>query len=414
MTQQNTLDKDEEVVFFNEDENEENDDSSAKRLSELEEIAEIVVSGTDWTTETILSQLVRGNIKLNPKFQRRDAWNVKRKSRFIESLMLGFPIPQIVLAADQEERGKFIVLDGKQRLLTILQFYGESTTPNNAFSLRDLEFKPELNNKKYLELTKIASLSPELNNLDNQPIRTMLIRNWHSESFLYKIFLRLNVESTPLSPQELRQALHPGAFIDFLDDQSVKSESLRKILKSKDPDFRMRDVELLLRYVALHYFINEYRGDLKAFLDMTCKKLNRDWEKENNHIQEILNQFEEAVKITIEIFGERNLSRMWLSERNAYRTQFNRAILDIMVFYFSNTIIRECAKDKKVEIEKSFKELCANSEFKASVEGTTKSVSETHTRLFLWGKNLKKILGIEFEIPQIRDNYIVFNGFELT
>ena len=83
-----------------------------------------VVSGTDWTTETIVSQLKRNNIQLRPRFQRRDAWKRDRKSRFIESLIVGLPIPQIVLAESKQDRGKFMVLDGKQRLLSILQYWG--------------------------------------------------------------------------------------------------------------------------------------------------------------------------------------------------------------------------------------------------------------------------------------------------
>ncbi|MFM5890715.1 MAG: DUF262 domain-containing protein, partial [Dolichospermum sp.] len=85
---------------------------------------------------TILDQLIRNNIQLTPRFQRRDAWDITLKSRFIESLILGFPVPQIVLAVNRQEKGKFIVLDGKQRLLTILQFYGGSderiSNNNNA------------------------------------------------------------------------------------------------------------------------------------------------------------------------------------------------------------------------------------------------------------------------------------------
>jgi uncharacterized protein with ParB-like and HNH nuclease domain len=180
------------------------------------------VTGTDWTTRTLLDQLVRENIQLNPRFQRRDAWNIVRKSRFIESIILGFPIPHIVLASNQKERGKFVVLDGKQRLLTILQFYGKSTaTKNNNFSLRGLEFRKDLDGLSYKDLENNPDYASIVAPLDNQTIRTILIRNWHTESFLYKIFLRLNVESTPLSPQELRQALHPGDFVNFLDDQSV-------------------------------------------------------------------------------------------------------------------------------------------------------------------------------------------------
>lgn len=407
------LDEIEETVFSKEDEDNANgfESSSANRLSELDEIAGIVVAGTDWTTATVLDQLVRGNIQLNPRFQRRDAWNIIRKSRFIESIILGFPIPQIVLASNEKERGKFIVLDGKQRLLTILQFYGKSETPNNKFRLKGLEFRPDLNGRTHEDLKNNLLLSEVLDSLDNQTIRTTLIRNWHTENFLYKIFLRLNVESTPLSPQELRQALHPGQFIDFLDDKSVKSQGLRKILKSRDPDFRMRDVELLLRYIAFHYFLSEYRGNLKLFLDMTCEVLNKEWTKRTDDVHYAVDQFEKAVQTTINIFGEKNLSRMWLSESEGYRSQFNRAILDVMVFYFSDDLIREAAEQNKMAVENSFKELClSNKGFKEAVEGTTKNIRETHIRLSLWGSSLSDALDVKFNLPELVDNSIIFNG----
>ena len=73
-----------------------------------------IVSGTDWTADTIISQLAKGNIDLDPTFQRRDAWTQARKSKFIESIILGLPIPQLVLAESQDSKGIFIVIDGKQ------------------------------------------------------------------------------------------------------------------------------------------------------------------------------------------------------------------------------------------------------------------------------------------------------------
>jgi hypothetical protein len=406
------LEEKEEVTFFEEEEGQENEiESNVSRISELEEISGIVVAGTDWTTATIVDQLVRENIQLNPRFQRRDAWNIIRKSRFIESIILGFPIPQIVLASNENQRGKFIVLDGKQRLLTILQFYGKSETPNNRFALKGLEFRPDLNGFKHEDLENNPLFKSVLDALDNQTIRTTLIRNWHTENFLYKIFLRLNVESTPLSPQELRQALHPGDFINFLDDQSVKSQALRKIFKSKNPDFRMRDVELLLRYVAFHYFLPEYHGNLKAFLDMTCEILNKDWKKRASDIKDTVTQFENAVQTSINIFGEKNVSRLWLSSSNRYRSQFNRAILDVMVFYFSDEIIRQAAEQNKAAVEDAFKNLCSsNSSFREAIEGTTKNIRETHTRLSLWGRALLEVLDVNFNVPELVDNRIIFNG----
>ncbi|MFM5947563.1 MAG: DUF262 domain-containing protein, partial [Dolichospermum sp.] len=166
----------EEVIFFEEEEEQEIEPEPLSELiPELKQIREIVVSGSDWTTATILDQLIRNNIQLTPRFQRRDAWDITLKSRFIESLILGFPVPQIVLAATQE-KGKFIVLDGKQRLLTILQFYGRSdkNIQNNAFALRNLEFRRDLIGKTYEDIRSDLFLSRDIDNLDNQTIRTMV------------------------------------------------------------------------------------------------------------------------------------------------------------------------------------------------------------------------------------------------
>ncbi len=95
-------------------------------------LGQAVVFGTDWTAATLIDQLRRGNIKLDPIFQRRDAWNPERKSRFIESIVLGLPVPQIVLAEDKSDRGSFLVIDGKQRLLSLQQFAGITNDPTQS------------------------------------------------------------------------------------------------------------------------------------------------------------------------------------------------------------------------------------------------------------------------------------------
>ena len=401
-----------EASDFFDDQEEVNEFETAEQLkSESKEIPEIIVSGSDWTTETIFNQLIRRNIDLNPRFQRRDAWDKKRKSRFIESIILGLPIPQIVLA-DTKERGKYIVLDGKQRLLTILQFYGESATGNNKFALTGLEFRPELNGHNYESIKENIELNQLLFNLDNQTIRTILIRNWRTESLLYKIFLRLNMENTPLSAQELRQALHPGKFVSFLDDRSVESHILKKIFKSKSAangDLRMRDVELLLRYVAFHYFLPKYDGNIKGFLNMTCEVLNKEWDEKEDDIRNVVNQFENAVEATIFIFGDKNFSHVWDTE--TYRKQFNRATLDVMTFYFCDETIRESAKKNKQNVEATFKKVCSspNNGFRESVSGTT-DVLGTYTRLSLWGKALLEVLDVSFNVPELIGDRIVFNG----
>ncbi len=146
-----------------------------------------VVSGTDWTTETVVSQLKRGNIQLDPRFQRRDAWKRDRKSRFIESLIVGLPIPQIVLAESKRDRGKFIVLDGKQRLLSILQFWGLGQGDNNSYALSALTLRSDLIGKSFAKLSKDAAYEADFNALCNQPIRTVVIRNWKDTDLLHTV-----------------------------------------------------------------------------------------------------------------------------------------------------------------------------------------------------------------------------------
>ncbi|MFM7877259.1 MAG: DUF262 domain-containing protein [Microcystis panniformis] len=401
----------EEVDFAEEEEDIAGESANQKKL-QLKEISETVVASSDWTTATIRDQLIRENIQLNPRFQRRDAWNITRKSRFIESLILGFPVPQIVLATNNKEKGKFIVLDGKQRLLTILQFYGDSDTPNNSFTLKDLEFLDDLNGCQYQDLKNDFNLNDFLDQLDNQTIRTIVIRNWKTESFLHKIFLRLNVENTPLSSQELRQALHPGGFINFLDDRAIESQALKKIFKSSYPDFRMRDTDILLRYVAFHYYLSDYRGDLKKFLDNACVSLNARWDQNSEEIKNIIDQFEKAVQTTINIFGEKNFSRLWLPESATYRSQFNRAILDVMVFYFCDDLIRAAAEKNKEQVEDAFKSLflTAVDRFKNAVLISTNTKQSTYDRFHLWGQALSEVLDINFNIPQMEDNRIIFKG----
>ncbi|ECR7467479.1 DUF262 domain-containing protein, partial [Salmonella enterica] len=190
--------------------------------------------------------------------QRRDAWDKSRKSNFIESLILGLPIPQLVLAERKEQRGAYIVLDGKQRLLSIRQFAAEKGDENyESLKLSGLEIRTDLKGKNLHDLKDDASYYNDVAAFENQPIRTVVIKNWPSEEFLYHVFLRLNTGSVQLAPQELRQALHPGPFVSFVDASAPDNEAIKNILKLKKPDFRMRDNELLLRFYALKNFLTD-------------------------------------------------------------------------------------------------------------------------------------------------------------
>jgi hypothetical protein len=365
----------------------------------LNVLRDAVVFSTDWTTETLIGQLAKGNIDLNPAFQRRDAWNPRRKSLFIESLILGLPVPQIVLAEKKGGKGSFLVIDGKQRLLS-LQKFTKGALGQEPFALSNLRLRHDLNGATYDDL---KTRKADLNSFENQTIRTVVIRHWQKDDLLYLIFHRLNSETLPLSPQELRQALHPGDFLKFCDDHSISSDALKRILRLTKPDFRMRDVELLVRYFAFKNFVDEYSGDLKKFLDESCEYLNDNWIDWSDTIQEQSEAFEKAVAVSYEIFDGLPFRKWGVNGESKYENRFNRAIFDVMAYYFSEPLIsNKLTSAVKGKINRAFKDLCLNDEaFIRSVETTTKSKVATATRFNRWGATLSKILGSKINVPKI-------------
>lgn len=365
------------------------------------DVSRAVVTATDWTTETIISQMKKGNIELTPKFQRRDAWRAGRKSKFIESLVLGLPVPQLVLAESKDRRGSFIVLDGKQRLLTILQYTGNAPeAERNGFALSGLQVRTDLNRKRYSDIQGNPRHREDVDSLLNQTIRTVVIRSWPNPNFLHTVFLRLNTGSLPLSPQELRQALFPGEFSSYADDRASESRELRSLMRLTSPDFRMRDVELFVRHIAFKTGLTEYDGELKDFLDATCKRLNRDWATEATNVGQIFDELERALQAASEIFGWAAVARKW--NGRDFEGSLNRALFDALTYYLSEPAIREAALLHAAEVVEAYKELCVHDqEFKAAIESTTKTVSATATRIGRWGIVLQRITGVACRLPVV-------------
>lgn len=354
---------------------------------------------TDWTTETIIAQLKRGNINLNPRYQRRNAWDNARKSLFVESLILGLPIPEIILAEEKGKKGSFIVIDGKQRLIAIRQFASdESDADFPQLRLTGLRDREELNRATYKRLREEDEFQEDINTFDNQTIRTVVIRGWKDEKYLYSVFLRINTGSVQLSPQELRQALHPGPFSDFIDDFSAESKPLKSALRLSQPDFRMRDVELVLRYYAYKNMLASYTGDLKAFLDEATNAFNLRWSQAELMLREQGAALDQALEAIRQIFGERDELRKW--NGSTFEKRINRAVFDIMVYYFSDPSIRSAALQKAEDVKVTFQELCEkNQDFIGALESTTKSKEANRVRFSVWAEALTNVLNIVVTSP---------------
>lgn len=370
----------------------------------LTKLNDVVTWSTDWTIESLINQIARDNIDLNPKFQRRDAWNNIKKSRLVESIIYGLPIPQIVLAEDKNKRGTFIIVDGKQRLLTLYQFCSSKVDKSEKLVLRGLN-NPKLNGLSYEDL---QNKHDELfNNFLNQSIRSVILKNWPSESFLYTIFYRLNTGSLSLSPQELRQALRPGKFIDFVNDFCQENPEIKRILKLERPDYRMRDIDLVIRFFSFKNRIEGYTGNYKTFLDDTCLMFNKEWAEREPLLIEQAAQLSEAIKFNYGIFEEDYVFRKWNWMNDNYDRSMNRAVFDIMCYYFSDAKVRSIFSTKKTEIKDQFNKLCKNNaKFYKSISSNTNNMSETSTRFVIWGESLNGIVENSVSIPVNLKDYL--------
>ncbi|MBA4308529.1 MAG: hypothetical protein C0429_17515 [Sphingopyxis sp.] len=354
------------------------------------------VAASDWTAETIVSQLRKGNIDLDPSFQRRQAWQNPRKSKFIESLILGIPTPQIILAERREKRGSYLVIDGKQRLLTLRQFTADKDDASyNRFRLTGLYALPDLNGSYYSQIGTKSYNS--ISALENSVIRTVIIKNWTSEDFLYEVFLRINSGSVQLSPQELRQALHPGPFTTALNEFALNSEPVRRALKLREPDFRMRDNELVLRYVATRHAISRYSGNLKQFLDETTEFFNRTWGSNEVLIEQYFENLNSSIDVTFNVFGQAAFKK-W--NGTDFERQINRAVFDVVSFFFSMPAVANSAMQNRAGVVDAFKSLCVDDpEFVLSITATTKSVEAVRTRFIKWREALEQVIGSSIPSP---------------
>lgn len=352
----------------------------------------ISIAARDWTVETIVQQVKQGNIDLDPAFQRRNAWRDTRRSRLIESFILGFPVPQIVLAENPHKKRSFIVIDGKQRLMTIAGFYlpeyrGYWSVP----ALSGLNILDDLNEVLIDTFLSDSDFLEERRQLNNADIRTAVITGFKDEDVLYDIFYRINTGSVPLSSQELRQVLNRGHFSKYLLEITTEPNPLWKVLGIDSPDPRLRDVELLLRLVAWRANPEKYVGNMKPFLDDTMKALNKSWDQKKVAVEVLVGDLISGIELALSVFGT-HVGRKFKDGR--FERSLNRAVFEVQAYYFSFPNVRVAVRKHGGQVLPGFRSLSEDKDFTASIESTTKSIENYRVRFEKYADMLERALGV--------------------
>ena len=220
---------------------------------------------SDPDLETLYSRWKRGDIII-PEFQRGYVWKPAQASKLIESFLMGLPVPGIFVFVQEHQRHQNnpvqLVIDGQQRLRSVFGFF-EGTMPASERPFRLTGVDEKWVGKGYSDLEHweqrilLTSILRVVNIEQREP------RN--DSSSIYQIFERLNTGGTALTPQEIRNSSYHGPFNNMLLEAN-KDSFWRGIFGTSQPDNRMRDVELIARFLALHEDNASYAQPMKKFI----------------------------------------------------------------------------------------------------------------------------------------------------
>jgi len=194
-----------------------------------------------------------------PQFQRSFVWSINQASRFIESLLLGLPVPGIFLSKEPET-GKLLIIDGQQRLKTLQYFYQGVFHNGREFSLQNVQDRLLGKTHRTLDQT-------DKNILDDSIIHATVVKQDEpsdDESSIYHIFERLNTGGTQLQPQEIRACIFHGPFNTLLNELNDEP-AWRRVFGRHSK--RLKDQELILRFLAFFFNIDDYEQPIKEFLN---------------------------------------------------------------------------------------------------------------------------------------------------
>lgn len=361
--------------------------------------------GADFDVEGLVRRLRSGELTIpsfDPEseaeaigyegFQRHFVWPKKQMDRFIESLLLGYPVPGIFLV--EMPNRKYLVLDGQQRLRTLRAFYdGKIGDPPQDKIYRLEHVASGFANATY------DTLSPaDRRLLDNTFIQATIVvpkTGPGARESVYRLFERINSSGVKLQPQEIRVALFAGPTINFLRDLNNVSE-WRELFGGRHS--RLKDHELILRYLALteaaealkahgwdrttaraSYEADGVKGtDSPLYFEPMSTFLNAYLERhaagKGLNFTEITQEFKATVAVLAEAEGRDSL-RLGGRQINAAHTDAIMAGITLA--------LREGAELRSDSTRKALASLVKNPKYLEAVSGSTSHMESVVTRLSL-------------------------------
>lgn len=279
---------------------------------------DLEMSETPFTVFEYLRQLEKGKVVIQPDFQRNQIWSIKQKSRFIESIILNFPLPPIYL--NETKDAKYIVIDGLQRTTALDEFY------KNSFKLSQLEAIPDYNGKTFNDLDEIIQ-----SKFEDKKLTTYILKPSTPTKVIYDLFNRINTGGTQLNRQEVRNCIFIGKATELLKRLS-EMDIFHAATDGGISGRRMKDREVILRYLSFRWlgYSDKYEGDMSSFIERFMSMMNV---MEDSHLLMIEDDFERVMSWTYSLWEDQNFRIPKDGER---RGTINTAVFETICYFIAH------------------------------------------------------------------------------
>lgn len=346
--------------------------------------SKIRISTRHFSLRDVVAQINESEIDLSPDFQRDYVWKRRQRTRLIESILLGIPLPAFYF--NQEDNGTYQVVDGVQRLSTISLFMNDG----HVLDQFDLEYLQHLHGLKYSQLDPAS-----LRRFRSAQIIVHVIEPQTPDEVKYDIFGRVNTLGSPLSAQEIRHAMSKETSRQFLKylseipafDEATEWHYWRKNTEGEmvRDSGRMTNRELALRFCAFrHYSDEEYRqySSLDSYLVEFTRRL--DGCSENGlaitdiDLNLLRADFDRAMRNASQILGKAAFRRWPLNQGR--RGPINRAVFESQAIALADYSI-EILLPKKEAIIEAFRNAFNDQDYARAVAVGTGSPRAVEIRL---------------------------------
>ena len=340
---------------------------------------ELVTSVVDYNLGTLTDLIQTKAIDLSPEYQRRFRWDDERKSKLIESFLMNVPVPPIFL--NEDSYGQYSVIDGKQRLNAIFEFF------RGRLKLKGLKVFSDINGLNYDDLpTRLQSV------IKTRPtMRAIIILRQSDEDVKFEVFQRLNTGGVRLNAQEIRNSAYTDNLNNLILDLSVSRQFHRLLgIKSRDKSAiyqEMRDAELVLRYFTFRENWGSFSGGMKRSMD---RFMAHNREMKESELKELKADFIKTLDAVEAAFGDSAFQR-WIPEKNQWKQQVLASLFDAEMFACQGLDWEQLLPRQEI-ILRDLKQLFSDAEFRRSIDAATNTPAFFRSRIHVIREMLESAL----------------------